>query len=339
MTRARGGGKFRMKPLNSNSVAAVLALLCCCGVAAGAQAVPSSWVKVAPPGEAFSVMMPAVPSVEEERKSIKGFYVSGRRYRVKDSGDAIYTVWSFKPSDMPDAARADAEDYLDLCAELAWDILIRGGREQARSEAEYFGGDAFWMIYQRALPSPTRPGRNYTLAVGKRRGATQIYVAGAQFYIVTALGEASEPSNPETFMKSFSLGAPPPAQEGDKPRAMGSGSGNGVAGEGATKGGSPPDDSKPVATKDITRRARILSRPEASFTEAASRFRVRGTVRVRFVLLASGKVGDVTPLTKLPHGLTQKVVEAVKKITFEPAMKDGRRVSQYAVIDYNFNTH
>jgi TonB family protein len=328
-----------MKPVNFNSVAAVLALLCCCVVAAGAQGVPSSWVKVAPAGEAFSVMMPGVPAVEEERKSIKGFYVSGRRYRVKDSGDAIYTVWSFKPTGMPDAAQADTEDYLDLCAELAWDILIRGGREQARSEAEYFGGDAFWMIYQRALTSPAHPGRNYTLAVGKRRGATQIYVAGAQFYIVTALGEASEPSNPEIFMKSFSLGAPPPSPEGDKPLAEGGGSGNGAAKEGATKSDSPPDDSKPVATSGLTRQARIRSKPEASYTAAASRFRVGGTVRVRFLLTASGKVSDITPLTKLPHGLTQKAVEAAKKITFEPAMKDGRRVSQYFVIDYNFNNH
>jgi outer membrane biosynthesis protein TonB len=55
--------------------------------------------------------------------------------------------------------------------------------------------------------------------------------------------------------------------------------------------------------------------------------------------MASGKVGDITPLTKLPHGLTQKAVEAAKKITFEPAIKDGRSVSQYVVIGYNFNTH
>lgn len=325
----------------------ILALLCG-WQAASAQAIPSSWVKVAPADEAFNVVMPVMPSAEGERKHVGGFYVSGRRYRVKDSGDAIYTVWSFKPTAVPAGVQNDAEAYLDLCAELAWDILIRGGREKARSEAEYFGGDMFGMFYQRALPSPTHPGRNYLLAVGKRRGATQIYVAGTQFYIVTALGEAGEPSNPEVFMKSFSLGATSPAKD-DEPQAAGGG-GLGPGRGGGTdedrkaeatgmKSQSPVDYSKPFTAKELTQKARIRSKAEPVYSESARKFMVNGTVRLRLILMASGQVGGITPISRLPHGLTQKAIEAAKKIAFDPAIKDGRPVSQYVTIEYNFNTY
>jgi hypothetical protein len=337
-----------MKSLSFNLLLMILALLCCCTAVVSAQAIPSSWVKFAPADEAFSVMMPEMPTVEEERKNIGGLYVSGRRYRVKDSGDAIYTLWSFKPTGIPAGIQGDTEDYLDLCAELVWDMLIRAGREKARSGAEHFGGDVYAMVYQRALPSPTHPGRNYTLAVGKRHGATQIYVAGTHIYIVTALGEATEPSNPEIFMKSFSLGGASPAKD-DKPQAAGGeviGTSR-VEGKeearkveaGETISQSPVDYSKPFSSKELTQRARIHTKPEPEYTEQARKFRVRGTVRLRLILMASGEVGGITPMTKLPHGLTQKSIEAAQKITFDPAIKDGRKVAQYMTIEYNYDIY
>jgi outer membrane biosynthesis protein TonB len=41
----------------------------------------------------------------------------------------------------------------------------------------------------------------------------------------------------------------------------------------------------------------------------------------------------------LPDGLTEKAMEAARRIQFTPAEKDGRRVSQYATINYNFNIY
>jgi TonB family protein len=267
---------------------------------------------------------------------------------VKDSGDALYTLWSFKPTGIPAGAQGETDAYLDLCAELVWDMLIQEGREKARSGAEHFGGEMYAMSYQRALPSPTHPGRNYLLAVGKRHGATQIYVAGTQIYIVAALGEAAVPSNPEAFMGSFSLGVSPPAKDDKPPAAGGEVAGTGrVEGKeavrkdeaGEAKSGSPVDYAKPFPPRELTKRANIRSKPEPEYTEPARRFRVRGTVRLRLILAASGQVSGITPISKLPHGLTQKAVEAAQKITFDPAIKDGQRVSQYFLIEYNFNIY
>ncbi|MBA3323229.1 MAG: energy transducer TonB, partial [Pyrinomonadaceae bacterium] len=38
-------------------------------------------------------------------------------------------------------------------------------------------------------------------------------------------------------------------------------------------------------------------------------------------------------------GLTEKAIEAARRITFTPAEKDGRPVSQYITLVYNFNIY
>jgi TonB family protein len=338
-----------MKAVNSKVRLVLLALLCCCGggtTATGAQeetGAPSTWIKVAPEGAAFTVLMPAVPdALEEGRKSTGGLEAAGRRYRVKD-GEAVYTIWSLQTRVVPAGVQSDAEVYLDLCAELAWDLLVKPDWERAKKSVGIKPGNAFGMSYQRALPSPSHPGRNYLLGVGRQRGATQIYLKGSQLYIVAALGETHPASNPEVFMKSFSL--PSPRQ--DEPKAPSAGVETARAGsheDGAaraadTQAQAATDYSKPFSTKELTQRARITSKPEPLYTESARKFGVTGTVRVRVLLSASGKVSAITVVTRLPHGLTQKAVEAAQKISFDPAVKDGRLVSQYVTIDYNFNIY
>jgi hypothetical protein len=57
------------------------------------------------------------------------------------------------------------------------------------------------------------------------------------------------------------------------------------------------------------------------------------------VLASDGTVQYVFAVHRLPDGLTEKAIEAARKIKFIPATKDGRRVSQYVTIDYNFNIY
>jgi outer membrane biosynthesis protein TonB len=44
-------------------------------------------------------------------------------------------------------------------------------------------------------------------------------------------------------------------------------------------------------------------------------------------------------VSRLPDGLTEKAIEAARRISFTPAEKDGRKVSQYVTIEYNFNIY
>jgi len=134
---------------------------------------------------------------------------------------------------------------------------------------------------------------------------------------------------------------------------VGSGSGTGYGpGEGYNTGGGPPkpggggaggnggvDYGRNFRVNEVTRRAQIIAKPEPLYTEEARKNQVTGTVRLRLVLSASGQVTGITPLTKLPDGLTEKAIEAARKINFTPAEKDGRKVSQYVTIEYNFNIY
>ncbi|HJR08225.1 MAG TPA: energy transducer TonB [Pyrinomonadaceae bacterium] len=134
---------------------------------------------------------------------------------------------------------------------------------------------------------------------------------------------------------------------------VGSGRGTGYGpGEGYNTGGGPPklggggpggnggvDYARPFNPREVTRKANITSKPEPLYTEEARKNQVTGTVRLRLILSASGQVTGITPLTKLPDGLTEKAIEAARKIAFTPAEKDGRKVSQYVTIEYNFNIY
>jgi TonB family protein len=85
-----------------------------------------------------------------------------------------------------------------------------------------------------------------------------------------------------------------------------------------------------------TRKAKIKSKPNAEYTREARENRVEGTVVLRAVLSSAGEVTNIAVVRGLPHGLSGKAVEAARKIEFEPALKDGRAVSQYVTIEYNF---
>lgn len=125
----------------------------------------------------------------------------------------------------------------------------------------------------------------------------------------------------------------------------GPGNGNNTGGNdpkvggGGSGGGGAPDANRIFTIKDVTRRAVIVSRPEPIYTDDARKNQITGTVVLRLVLNANGAVTNVVALSRLPDGLTEKAIEAARRIQFTPAERDGRKVSQYATINYNFNIY
>jgi TonB family protein len=113
-----------------------------------------------------------------------------------------------------------------------------------------------------------------------------------------------------------------------------------IGGGGAGGGGGGGDDpNKVYTTKDVSSKARILSRPEPQYTEEARRNQVTGTVVLRAVFGANGAVTNIKAVKGLPDGLTEKAIAAARQIKFVPAQKEGRNVSQYIQIEYNFNLY
>lgn len=88
--------------------------------------------------------------------------------------------------------------------------------------------------------------------------------------------------------------------------------------------------------KEVDRKARITKKSEPQYTEQARRNRTSGWVVLRIVLKSSGEIGDIKVIRDLPDGLTEECIRVAREIRFEPAMKDGNRVSQYARVEYTF---
>jgi TonB family protein len=99
------------------------------------------------------------------------------------------------------------------------------------------------------------------------------------------------------------------------------------------------DSSRIYSGSEVSSKARILSKPEPQYTEEARKNQIVGTVVLRAVFTSSGQVSNLRAVSGLPFGLTERAIAAAREIKFDPATKDGRPVSMYIQLEYNFNLY
>jgi len=112
-----------------------------------------------------------------------------------------------------------------------------------------------------------------------------------------------------------------------------------VGGGGRGGGGDGVDPNKVYKPDQVTTKARITSKPTPEYTEEARKNQVTGTVVLQMILNSSGGVTDIRTVSGLPFGLTEKAIAAARRIRFTPAIREGRPVSQYIRVEYNFNIY
>jgi tetratricopeptide (TPR) repeat protein len=91
--------------------------------------------------------------------------------------------------------------------------------------------------------------------------------------------------------------------------------------------------------REVTTKARVLRKPEPQYTEAARKNGITGTVVLRAVFASDATVKHFLVVNGLPDGLTQQAIRAARLIKFTPAMIDGRPVSMFIQLEYNFNLY
>jgi protein TonB len=283
-----------------------------------------------------------------------GTKVSGHRYEATGDDRITYAVWSLKdPSNV--GKRLSREDYrselfhgealyLDLIADLAWELLVRDELESFRNGK---GGKFPEMIYSHEFKLDGKPAREYSLRLRKEVGLVYVCADGPRMYVVAAHGADASVPQLKQFVESFNVKMPPPKLPVPPSSGMGTGSGVGIGpGKGYNVGGGGPstsdktdDYNRPFRQAEVTQKALITYKPEPGFTESARRFNVTGTVRLRAILNKTGEVTNIAVIKGLPHGLTATALNAARQIKFQPAQKDGHTVSQYVVLDYNYNIY
>lgn len=88
---------------------------------------------------------------------------------------------------------------------------------------------------------------------------------------------------------------------------------------------------------EVDQKLRILKKTEPQYTEEARGAGVQGKVDALAIMSVDGTVKHILLLQRLSHGLTEQSIRAARNIKFEPAIKDGRPVSQVVRLEYNFH--
>jgi TonB family protein len=101
----------------------------------------------------------------------------------------------------------------------------------------------------------------------------------------------------------------------------------------------PPGTPAVFTTKEVTVKARVLAKPEPQYTEEARQGQITGTVVVRAIFAANGRVIGIRVISGLPGGLNERAIHAARQIKFIPAMKDGRPVSMFIQLEYHFSLY
>jgi len=95
----------------------------------------------------------------------------------------------------------------------------------------------------------------------------------------------------------------------------------------------------PILQMDASLRPTIIYREKAQYTKEARDNKVEGTVVLSVVFGPDGQISDIKVIRGLPYGLTEKAIEAGRKMRYEPAMKDGQPVSVRGDLEFSFSLY
>lgn len=84
---------------------------------------------------------------------------------------------------------------------------------------------------------------------------------------------------------------------------------------------------------------RVLENPAPDYSEEARKAKYQGVVIAMLIVDSNGKPRDVRVARSLGMGLDQKVIEAVRRWKFQPAMKDGNPVAVQISVEVNFRLY
>ncbi len=84
---------------------------------------------------------------------------------------------------------------------------------------------------------------------------------------------------------------------------------------------------------------KILSKPRASYTDAARVNGINGIVRLLVGFSVDGKVSHILVIKPLSHGLSEQAVRAARAIKFVPAERNGKPISVVKTVEYHFETY
>lgn len=262
----------------------------------------TAWQRYTVKGEAFSVTFPTVPAMATYKEFVDRF---GKHRRQRLLG-----------------AYADGLVYTVSCSLNPRQELLEDFIEQ-----EIFTHNTFDKVSEKDLQRNGFSGKQY-IAPDDVPGTTQIFKAGNTIYRFQVFGAPTDDARVQRYFSSVVLGK--------KASGIEVNDGVGVLYESQSQ---TQNNAKIFVGRETDRKAVLVMKPEPSYTEEGRRNAITGTVVLRVVLASNGNVTNIRPVTNLPHGLTEMAIEATRKMKFVPAVKEGKFVSMWMQLEYNFNLY
>ena len=172
-------------------------------------------------------------------------------------------------------------------------------------------------------------GKQY-LSPNKIPGTMQIFATPNHIYRFHAFGATLADARVKQFFSSVVLGGKNDGVE------VTDGLGIPYKSDASTSTQAPDAE---LTIRDVERRPLIAMKPEPGYTEDARKNEIAGSVILKVLLAADGTVTKIQVASGLPHGLTERAIAAARQIRFIPAVKDGKFVSTWMQLEYNFNLH
>jgi len=195
---------------------------------------------------------------------------------------------------------------------------------------------ATYLSFERDLTLDGFKGKQYRMSGSRYR---QVYYLAAlrHVYVITLAVSDEVNSSPAKFLSSLRVGDRKGVAETDaRPTKKDDPA---VIPSVGVSDAQTSNQGQVFKPSEVTRKATIIWKVEPIYTEEARRNQVHGTVVLRGVFSSSGQVTNLRVMSGLANGLTENAVEAARSIRFFPAVKDGKPVSQYIQIEYNFNLY
>ncbi|HEV2802640.1 MAG TPA: energy transducer TonB [Pyrinomonadaceae bacterium] len=317
-------------------------------------------------GEEFSALLPEMPVLDHTSRIVNGnrnLFDTARNYAAYGN-NIVYLIRAYdKPREREDL-NYFAREYVRSLVSAGRVIQLKVQQELPRGK---FSGRQY-VIASDTHPTSIAQSSFYVFlttrhayvlrAVGADDNHPEVQRFFSSFVLSDSPGgrlvvdESKLPPPPVVYASDVALEDYKMSPDGDATAKGTAPKTNAAVGMEAGKEQSTSENSKTAAQpadskdgqqiykiKEVTHRAQVIYKPEPFYTEKARKNQTTGVVRLRLILSATGKVTNIVVLKFLPHGLDEKAVFAASHIKFIPAMKDDRPVSQYILIEYNFNVY
>ena len=260
--------------------------------------------------------------------------VSWRTYTVKDEEFSVSLPILPAMMTSNGSRKADGKGRLERVLKTFHDgidyhIEAFENPEPRQSLEQFMADEGLMSRYDRSterkLTINDYAGMEYLSLRNATPARAQFFATEKHLYRFVANGpEARQPQVGTTFFSSIKLGKNLEGME------VSDGPGNSSPFWSAT-------GERVFTGREVDTKARLITKVEPIYTDEARNNQVSGVVILKVILSKTGEVVNIRVVSGLPYGLTQRAIDAARGIKFTPAIKDGKSVSMWMQLEYNFN--